>query len=599
MAHSNEKDSYNAKPPVFDGEKFDYWKDRIESFFLGYDADLWDIVTDGYKPPTLNGAEVPRSKMSEDQKREFKNHHKARTILLNAISYNEYEKITNRETAKDILDSLKMTHEGNSQVKETKALALIQKYEAFKMEDDEAIEAMFSRFQTLIAGLKVLDKGYTTADHVKKIVRSLPKKWRPMVTALKLSKDLNNISLEELVSSLRSHEIELEEDEPQKRNKSVALKSRPERRKSDRTKALQAETADTDDSEPEDSDDEEELSLLTRRVKQLWKRRNNNNFRRSRPRRDRAESTSKGKPNKDITCFECKETGHYRNECPKLKKDNPRKESFKKNTFRTKKGLMATWDDSESGSSESDSDEQANVAFMATTSSSSDEESEEVFSELSRSDLESCLSETLTSLQKLKQKVKDIKGLLKAKSEVCSRLETTILARDDTIRSLTIERDGAKTKSLELEETLSQAPQTSNEIIYKYEEAFQQFLKNGINRSIMASMIYGVGQNNKRGIGYDSDSDKTSTSNQLKSPFSYHYTHTQEQKFKNARRPKVIRNSGKTNLKGPKRFWVPKDKIIYVADILCSKVQTPVMVPGLWMLATYDGKKVYVPKPGT
>ena len=83
--------------------------------------------------------------------REFKNHHKARMILLNAISYNEYEKITNRGTTKEILDSLRMTHEGNSQVKEIKALAQIQKYEAFKMEDDEAVEVMFSRFQTLIA----------------------------------------------------------------------------------------------------------------------------------------------------------------------------------------------------------------------------------------------------------------------------------------------------------------------------------------------------------------------------------------------------------------------------------------------------------------
>ena len=115
----------------------------------------------------------------------------------------------------------------------------------------------------------------------------------------------------------------------------------------------------------------------------------------------------------------------------------------------------------------------------------------------------------------------------------------------------------------------------------------------------MASMIYGVSQNNKKGIGYDSKEDKTSTSNQLKSPFSYHYTHTQEQQFNNARKPKVLRSSGKTNHKGPKRFWVPKDKIVYVADILCSRVKTPVMVPGLWMLATHDGKKVYVPKPGT
>lgn len=43
-----------------------------------------------------------------------------------------------------------MTHEGNVPVKETKALSLIQKYEAFKMEDDKTAENMFSRFQTLV-----------------------------------------------------------------------------------------------------------------------------------------------------------------------------------------------------------------------------------------------------------------------------------------------------------------------------------------------------------------------------------------------------------------------------------------------------------------
>lgn len=94
---------------------------------------------------------------------------------MNAISYSEYEKFTNRDTTKSIFNSLKMTHEGNSQLKETNALALIQKYEAFKMEDGEIVENTFSRFQTLVAGLKVLNKSYSTADHVKKIIRSLPK----------------------------------------------------------------------------------------------------------------------------------------------------------------------------------------------------------------------------------------------------------------------------------------------------------------------------------------------------------------------------------------------------------------------------------------
>lgn len=119
-----------------------------------------------------------------------------------------------------------MTHEENQQVKETKALALIQKYESFRMDDDETIEDMFSRLQTLVVGLKVSNKGYTTADHVKKIIRSLPKKWRCMVTTLKVSKDLNSMTQEELVSFLRSHEIEMEEYEPQSKGKFMALKSK-------------------------------------------------------------------------------------------------------------------------------------------------------------------------------------------------------------------------------------------------------------------------------------------------------------------------------------------------------------------------------------
>ena len=63
-------------------------------------------------------------------------------------------------------------------------------------------------------------------------------------------------------------------------------------------------------------------------------------------------------------------------------------------------------------------------------------------------------------------------------------------------------------------------------------------------------------------------------------------------------KPKFNQNSGNSNQQGPKKIWVPKDKIIYVADVFNNKVETPVLVPGLWMLSTHGGKKAYVPKPG-
>ena len=123
----NKIDNYNTKPTVFDGERFDYWKDKIRIFFLGHNVDLCDMVVYGYKHPIdPSGIKIETRVMNEQHKKYYKNHHQERTILLNAISYNEYEKITNRDTTKSIFDSLKMTHKGNAQVKETKTLALIQ-----------------------------------------------------------------------------------------------------------------------------------------------------------------------------------------------------------------------------------------------------------------------------------------------------------------------------------------------------------------------------------------------------------------------------------------------------------------------------------------
>lgn len=67
-----EKDRISTKPPMFDGENFKYWKDRIESFFLGFDVDSWDLVVDGYFHPTDDEVKkLDRKSMTEVQKKEF------------------------------------------------------------------------------------------------------------------------------------------------------------------------------------------------------------------------------------------------------------------------------------------------------------------------------------------------------------------------------------------------------------------------------------------------------------------------------------------------------------------------------------------------
>ena len=54
-------------------------------------------------------------------------------------------------------------------------------------------------------------------------------------------------------------------------------------------------------------------------------------------------------------------------------------------------------------------------------------------------------------------------------------------------------------------------------------------------------------------------------------------------------------NAFRTNQKGPKKFVVPKVKIILVADIFNHNKNTPIMEPGQWLLTSHDMRKMYIP----
>jgi len=134
--------------------------------------------------------------------------------------------MSDKFTTKAMFAYLSAKYEGNKKVREAKALMLVHQYELFNMKDDESIKEMYSTFQTLVTGLQILKKSYVVSDHVSKILRSLPARWRPKVTAVEEAKDLNTLSVEDLVSYLKVHELSLNEHESTKKCKSIALPSK-------------------------------------------------------------------------------------------------------------------------------------------------------------------------------------------------------------------------------------------------------------------------------------------------------------------------------------------------------------------------------------
>ncbi|XP_038882257.1 uncharacterized protein LOC120073484 [Benincasa hispida] len=110
--------------------------------------------------------------------------------LFCALCLDEFNRVSACNSAKEIWDMPEVTHEGTNQVKESKISMLVHNYELFKMDANETISEMFTRFTNIVNALKGLGKSYTTSENVRKILRSLPKSWEAKVTMIQEAKDL-------------------------------------------------------------------------------------------------------------------------------------------------------------------------------------------------------------------------------------------------------------------------------------------------------------------------------------------------------------------------------------------------------------------------
>ncbi|GJY57415.1 retrovirus-related pol polyprotein from transposon TNT 1-94, partial [Tanacetum coccineum] len=204
----------------------------------------------------------------------------------------------------------KMPNKRNSQVKDNKIDLLVQQYEQFVISEDESIDSVFARFNTIITSLKALDEGYSSKNYVRKFLRALHPKWRAKVTAIEESKDLTSLSLDELIENLKIHKMIIKKDSEIVKEKveriSIALKAKKE---------SSYEECSTSGSE------DEEYAIAVRDFKKFFKR--SDRFMRQ-PRNDkkafqRSRDDKNGKG--DRKCFRCGDPNHLIGECPKLPKD--------------------------------------------------------------------------------------------------------------------------------------------------------------------------------------------------------------------------------------------------------------------------------------
>ncbi|GKC23267.1 zf-CCHC domain-containing protein [Tanacetum coccineum] len=258
------------RPPLFESDGFIYWKNRFETYVKSKDLDLWHVITDGDFPPIQFNPETKKDeivsfhKQNDDLKKKLAKNNEAKMVIYNALPRKEYERIFMCQTAKEIWDTLLITHQA-------------------------------------------LDEYFSSKNCVRKFLRALHPKWRTKFTAIEESKNLTTLSLDELIGNLKVCEEVIKKDSETVKNKreqsrSIALKARKE--------------SSDEDSSTSDSEDEE-YAMAIRIFTKFFKRQG----RFVRQPYEERKSSQRNKDDKnrksERKCFKCGDPNHFIGECLK------------------------------------------------------------------------------------------------------------------------------------------------------------------------------------------------------------------------------------------------------------------------------------------
>ncbi|XP_070023300.1 uncharacterized protein [Nicotiana sylvestris] len=247
------------RPPRFNGQYYGWWITRMHDFIMAEDSELWDVICDGPFVPMKTVGEgtitVPktRKEYNDAGRKAIEKNFRAKKILVCGIGPDEYNLISTCQSAKEIWEALQTAHEGTTQLKQSKIDILTTEYEIFKMKEDESIQDMHTCFTSIINELHSLGEVIPRNKLLRKMLSVLPGSWESKVNAITEAKDLQKLTIDELIGNLKTYEM--------KRKKDL------ERREPKKEKNMVLKAANKDS-----SSDESDMEYLTRRFQKMIKK---------------------------------------------------------------------------------------------------------------------------------------------------------------------------------------------------------------------------------------------------------------------------------------------------------------------------------------
>ena len=301
-----------------DGTNYDYWKSQMSAYLKSIDSKTWKVVLKGWEHPVAldkDGNKTVVLKPEEEWTSAEDEHalanSKALNALFNGVDKNMFRLINKCIVANDAWDILRTAHEGTSKVKSSSIQLLTTKFESLKMKKDETIHDYYMNVLDIANSFDLLGEKLSDEKLVRKILRSLPKRFDMMVTSIEEAQDISSMQVDELIGSLQNFELVVD-NITEKKGKGIAF----------------ATNTANEEAHGDIVDDEnlsKNLVSLGRQFNSILKqvnRRSKGNGQNSRFNIDKQQSKAKNdrtneKNNqyKGVQCHECEGYGHIRIKC--------------------------------------------------------------------------------------------------------------------------------------------------------------------------------------------------------------------------------------------------------------------------------------------
>ena len=162
----------------------------MRTFLRSIDDSVWDAAKIGWNRP-----EATKSTWDKAALATANANSKALNAIFCGVFPDEFHRISHVTIAKEAWQILEATYEGTKKVKDTKLQMLTTRFKEPKVSEDESFDSFYGKLNEVVIGKFNLGEKTEDFKIVEKILCSLPESFHAKVTAIKESKDLDEIKI--------------------------------------------------------------------------------------------------------------------------------------------------------------------------------------------------------------------------------------------------------------------------------------------------------------------------------------------------------------------------------------------------------------------